>query len=84
MFVNDNIAKKDPASTSYGLDSNTVSSCHRALTIINQYHSMNSINKRSHPIPTKNIDHKHQGIKNICNISTTTSQGKIPHLRPTD
>ena len=41
---------------------------HRALTTIKQDHSMNKINKCSHPIPTKNLDHTHQGINKylIC------------------
>ena len=38
MFVNDNIAKKDSTSKSYGLDINLARSCHRALTMKNLDH----------------------------------------------
>ena len=37
---------------------------------------MNNINKYSHPIPTKNIDYTHQGIKNMFNISLILTQNK--------
>ena len=37
---------------------------------------MNTINKCSHPIPTKNIDYTHQGIKNIFNMSLIITQKK--------
>ena len=83
MFVK-KIANTDSASTSYGLDSNLVRSCHRAIRMINLDHLLNIINKCSHPIPTKKIDHTHQGINNIFNTSTTKLQGKILPLRPTD
>ena len=44
--------------------------------MINQDNSMNNINKCSHPIPTKNIDHTHQGIKKIFNMSLIITQKK--------
>ena len=44
--------------------------------MINQDYSINNINKYSHPILTKNIDHTHQGIKNIFNISLILTQKK--------
>ena len=37
---------------------------------------MNNINKCSHPITTKNIDHTHKGIKNIFNRSLIITQTK--------
>ena len=35
---------------------------------------MNNMNECSHPIPNKNIDYTHQGIKNIFNISLILAQ----------
>ena len=44
--------------------------------MINQDHSMNNLNKCPYPIPTKNLDHTHQGIKNISNMSLVLNQTK--------
>ena len=42
----------------------------------NQDNSMNNINKYSHPIPTKDINHTHRVIKNIFNMYLILNQKK--------
>ena len=44
--------------------------------MINQDHLMNKINKISHPIPTKNLDNTHKGIKKIFNTTLIITQKK--------
>ena len=43
---------------------------------------MNKMNEYLHPIPTKNIDHTHRGIKNILNMSLILIQNKTNTQNP--